>query len=112
VQQFQYLRAQLTGDAARTIEGLSLTAAIYANAIQLLRTRFGQPHQVKAAYMKALWELEKPVPGDFDSLRHFYDTLESYIRGLDSLGKDESAYGDFQKASQRRSPNNHQRSWK
>ncbi|XP_070535309.1 uncharacterized protein [Ptychodera flava] len=94
IQKFQYLRAQLSDEAARAIEGLSLTAANYSNAIELLVKRYGQPHMVKAAYMKALWELPRPN-GDLASLREFYDATETYIRGLQSLGKDESSYGDL-----------------
>ncbi|XP_070554690.1 uncharacterized protein [Ptychodera flava] len=38
IQKFQYLSAQLVGEAARTIEGLQLTNANYTEAMQLLKT--------------------------------------------------------------------------
>ncbi|XP_006824713.1 uncharacterized protein LOC102809329 [Saccoglossus kowalevskii] len=44
--------------------------------------------------MEALWQLEAPTD-DVDSLLHFSDTLESHIRGLQSLGRDESTYGEL-----------------
>ncbi|XP_070576393.1 uncharacterized protein [Ptychodera flava] len=94
VQKFQYLRAQLQGEAARTIEGLSLTSSNYGHALQLLDERYGQKHKIISAYMKALWDMPTPT-GELSSLRNFYDTLESYIRGLQSLGKSEESYGDL-----------------
>ena len=94
IEKFQYLRSQLGGEAAKTIEGLPLTDANYSHAMTLLRDRYGQPHKVINAYMRALWELEKPCE-DLISLRTFYDSLESYIRGLKALGKDEVSYGEL-----------------
>lgn len=47
VQKFNYLRAQLQGDAARVIAGLPLTTANYNNAMTLPTDRFGhnqRPH--------------------------------------------------------------------
>lgn len=41
VQKFNYLRAQLQGDAARVIAGLPLTTVNYNNAMALLAERFG-----------------------------------------------------------------------
>ena len=57
VQKFQYLKSALIGEAARTIEGLPLSNANYAEALALLKSRYGQKHKVIATYMKALWEL-------------------------------------------------------
>ena len=42
VQKFNYLRAQLQGDASRVIAGLPL----YDNAMELLSERYGQPHKI------------------------------------------------------------------
>ena len=43
VQIFNYLRAQLSGDAARAIAGFPLTNNNYKQAVDLLKTRFGEP---------------------------------------------------------------------
>ena len=94
IQKMQYLKAQLRGTAAKAIEGLSLTNTNYDNAKAILQERFGQPFKVQSAYMKALWTIPKPT-GDLSSLRSFSDSLESYIRGLQSLGKNEDSYGDL-----------------
>ncbi|XP_006812892.1 uncharacterized protein LOC102807089 [Saccoglossus kowalevskii] len=94
VQKFQYLRGQLSGEAARTIDGLPLTNTNYRHAIQLLEKRYGQTHKIVNAYMKSLWDLPKPT-SDMNSLRNFYDTIETNVRGLEALGKKETSYGDL-----------------
>ncbi|XP_074654920.1 uncharacterized protein LOC141908655 [Tubulanus polymorphus] len=94
IQKFQYLRAQLSGEAARCVEGLSLTNNNYVEAIELLKNRYGQTHKLINVYMKALWELPKPRE-NVQQMKKFYDELEGYIRGLKSLGKTEESYGDL-----------------
>ncbi|XP_006825701.1 uncharacterized protein LOC102808861, partial [Saccoglossus kowalevskii] len=94
IQKFVYLRSMLKDEAARTVGGLTLTDANYSHAIELLEERYGQKHQIIDAHMTALWNLSKPVD-DANSLRHFYDSLESHVRGLQSLGKDELTYGEL-----------------
>ena len=44
--------------------------------------------------MKALWELLTPA-NDVHAVREFYDNMETYIRGLKSVGKTEEGYGDL-----------------
>ncbi|XP_077867009.1 uncharacterized protein LOC144355853 [Saccoglossus kowalevskii] len=60
VQKFQYLTAQLGGEAARTIKGLQLTNANYPEALATLKQRYGQQHKISSSYMKALLELLPP----------------------------------------------------
>ena len=91
VQKFNYLKAQLHGDASRAIAGLSLTSANYNHAVSLLRERFGQSHKIVNAHMQALLDIPKPV-NSLSSLRLFHDSVESHIRGLDALGKSEDSY--------------------
>ena len=93
IQKFTYLKAQLEGDAARAIAGLPLTDANYAHSIALLEERYAQPHKLVNAHMKALLEMPSPT-NSLASLRIFYDSVESHIRGLPSLGKSEHSYGD------------------
>ena len=94
IQKFQYLRSTLSGEATRTIDGLQLTNANYTVALSLLRERYGQPHKIISAYMKALWQLPDAMY-NLDSVKEFYDNLETYIRGLKALGKCEDNYGDL-----------------
>ena len=92
IQKFQYLKAQLSGDPEMVIEGLALTNANYTEAMKLLQDRYGQPHKVRSALMKALWDLLKPS-GELASLRTFFDRTQGHIRGLDALGKKEDSCG-------------------
>ena len=73
VQKFNYLRAQLQGDAARVVAGFPLTNSI-------LRQRFGQPYKLVNAHMQALLNLPKPA-NNHSSLQTFYDTIENHVRG-------------------------------
>ena len=91
VQKFNYLRAQLQGDALRAIAGLPLTDGNYDHAISLLTERYGQSHRIIQAHMRALSEITCPT-SSLSSLQLFYDTIEAHIRGLAALGKTEESY--------------------
>ena len=69
VDKFNYLRAQVSGEAERAIGGYPITGENYARAIATLKERFGQTHKITNAHMSALLEL--PCPSNTrDSLRH------------------------------------------
>ena len=57
VQKLSYLRAQLRGEAARTIAGLPLTNLNYGHSVTLLRDRYGQPQRIISAHVQALLDL-------------------------------------------------------
>jgi len=44
--------------------------------------------------MQALMEIPSPS-NSLNSMRTFYDTVETHIRGFSSLGKPEHSYGDL-----------------
>ena len=92
IQRFSYLKSQVTHKAEQCIAGLSLTNANYNQAIYLLKERFGQDQQIIDAYMKNLLELPSPSLSP-SSLRHFYDKMETNIRGLESLGQTQDTFG-------------------
>ena len=94
IQKFNYLKAQLQGDAARTIEGLPLTEMNYRHSISLLKEQFGQPHKLVSAHMQALLEMPNPT-NNLVSLQAFYDSIETNTRGLLSLGKTKDTYNDL-----------------
>ena len=94
IEKFNYLRAQLEGEAARTVSGFPLTTANYEQCIMLLKTRFGKQQRIVNAHMQALLDLQAPT-NTAASLQQLLDTIESHIRGLESLGKDKSSFGDF-----------------
>ena len=90
VQKLSYLRAQLSGEAARVIAGLPLTNVNYTHSISLLKDRYGQPHKLIHAHVQALLELPKPI-NNLTSIKLFHDTIEGHIRCLQSLGKSPDA---------------------
>ncbi|XP_053388319.1 uncharacterized protein LOC123543829, partial [Mercenaria mercenaria] len=94
VQKFNYLKSSLRGEAGQTIAGFALTNANYDKAVSLLHERYGQKDRIIQTYMRALLEVPAPV-NTVTSLKKFYDTTETYIRGLDSLNQCESTYGSL-----------------
>ncbi len=60
IQRFNYLKAHLAEEAARSIEGLPLTDTNYAQSVKILEERFGQPHKITNAHMQALLDLPNP----------------------------------------------------
>ena len=59
IERFTYLKGYLTGEAARCIEGFTLTAANYSKALDLLKDRFGNKKLIISKHMDALLGLEK-----------------------------------------------------
>ena len=94
VQKFNCLRAQLTGDAARVIAGFPLRNTNYIQAVDLLKTRFGQPQNIISTHRQVLLNLPRPT-SELSSLRQFYDFMETHVRGLTFLGKSQDSYGDL-----------------
>ncbi len=94
VQKLNYLRAQLSGEASRSIAGFPLTENNYTESIKLLQERFGQQHRAVSAHMQALLNIPSPT-STLSSLKNFYDTLETHIRALEALGKSHDSYGDI-----------------
>ena len=93
-QKFSNLKYQLEGSAAMTVEGFSLTHGNYSRAIDLLRERYGQHHKIIHATMQALLQLPS-ASINIPSLRSFYDKMESYVRGLESLNQNQETYGSL-----------------
>jgi len=84
VQKFAYLKSLLYDEAARTVEGFTLSNANYQQAISLLEQRYGRKQKI--TYMSNLLQLPSPAANITD-LRFFYDRLETNIRGLEALGE-------------------------
>lgn len=94
VQKFSYLRSQLSHSAEQCISGLALSSANYEQAICLLKERYGDEQHIVDAYMKNLLDLPSPAFTSH-SLRSFYDSMESSIRGLESLGQSQDSFGSL-----------------
>ena len=87
IDKFLYLRGLLKGKALSTIAGLKLTNENYNEAKELLRSRFGDEKILKSTFFGEILNL-KPVndANNVDKLRKLYDTIESSVRNLKSLG--------------------------
>ena len=94
IEKFNYLKCQLKGEAEKAISGFPLTSENYNKAVDILQERFGQTHKITNAHMAALLDLPNPS-NQLDSLRSFYDELETNIRGLEALGKSQDSFGDL-----------------
>lgn len=94
INKFNYLVGQLDSNVLVTVAGPTPSNENYAVLVDLLRERIGRKPKIIAAYMRALYTLQKPE-GHLKSLRNFCDLLESYVRGLESLGKPPDTYGDL-----------------
>ncbi|XP_078343990.1 uncharacterized protein LOC144629631 [Oculina patagonica] len=83
-----YLRAKFKeGEAPEVISGITLTNAIYQEAIRLLQKRFGQNEYIINAHYTSLMEL--PASSSHTSaLRTSYDTIEKHLRLLQALGEE------------------------
>ena len=93
IDKFNYLNSLLEGTAALTIQGLTLTAANYDSAIELLKKRFGNTQQIISTHMEELLRLPVCTGERAQPLRRLYDKLMVYIQGLRSLGIETTQYG-------------------
>ena len=79
IDKFTYLRTLLDGPAGSATVGLPLTSENYANAIDILRTRYGNKQIIISHYMDILLKLPvAPSLNDLRNLRQIYDTIELF----------------------------------
>lgn len=95
IDKFNYLNAQLEGNAARAIQGLTLTSANYTDAIKMLQERFGKPQIIISAHMDEILKIQASTDGRLSSLRYVYDRISVNARGLASLGVSSDQYGSL-----------------
>lgn len=94
IEKFTYLRSLLSHAAAEAIAGLSLTAANYNEAIQILSKRYGNKQQIVNKHMELLLRVDVVASQhDVKGLRRLYDTVESNVRNLKSVGVKSENYG-------------------
>ena len=94
VDKFNYLRGFLKGTALDAISGLTLTSANYKQAVETLQKRFGNKPLIVSKHMDALLHVETITSAhNTKGLRHVYDTVESNVRSLESLGVESESYG-------------------
>ncbi|XP_049518907.1 uncharacterized protein LOC125943556 [Dermacentor silvarum] len=90
---FQYLHSLLDGPAAKAIAGILTTENSSADAIEILKERFGNAKIIEAKYLENLRTLT-PVSSSthVTGLRNLYDLVQANIRGLRGLGVPASSY--------------------
>ena len=93
IEKFTYLKGQLEGPAADCIQGFSLASKNYEEEKQLLEERFGNLQVIISAHMNVLLKLPKLNNDSVSSLSFFYNTIESNIRSLLTMGLSPSHYG-------------------
>jgi len=86
IDNFNYLKNKLVGEARGSIAGLTLSNENYDVAIKLLHERFGNKQEVVDLHYNALIDLS-PAKSTTDGLRTFLDKIERHLRSLDVLGQ-------------------------
>ena len=92
VNKFAYLRSLLRGEAAKCIEGLSLTSAHFEDACLILKNRYGRPEKLRFMHIQQMLQLKSSACGDLKKLQ---DTLLVHIRSLEALDVKGHEYGVF-----------------
>lgn len=86
-EKFNYLRSRLTGEAERSVLGLTLSDANYNVAIGILQERFGNVQEAVDLHYKQLMSIQ-PALNKTGSLRSLLDAVERHFRSLEVLGQD------------------------
>jgi hypothetical protein len=96
VEKFSYLISLLESSAASAIAGLALTAVNYDEVVATLRKRYGNKQLIVSRHMEVLMGLKAvSSANDIRRLRRLYDTIETQVRGLNSLGVSPVSYGEL-----------------
>ena len=85
VTKFTYLRSLLSGEAAASLTGLTLTATNYEMAIYNLKELFGWQDRIEFSYIQALLNLCVPEKPRVDALWTLYNTIQAHVRSLEAL---------------------------
>ncbi|XP_050599186.1 uncharacterized protein LOC126926913 [Bombus affinis] len=87
VQKFQYLRAAITGRAARSIQSLEPTDANYPIALNTLKEKFNCPLRICMRHwelMRSYPEIEKETP---EAIEDLMETISVNLKALERLGQ-------------------------
>ena len=76
----------LINQLCKQIEGFTLTSENYTEAWNLLNYRYGNEQYIIDCHMKKLVKLEPVIHSGVKDLRKLYDTVESHVKSLNSLG--------------------------
>ena len=96
VDKFSYLKSLLEGPAEDCISGLTLTTENYQEAVELLKSRFGNTQLLINRYAESFDELKViKSMNQVSELRLMYDRVEATVRNLKSIKIDANTYGAF-----------------
>ena len=96
IDKFNYLKNLLESNAYSTIAGLSLTAANYSTALDLLHKRYRQKQIIVNSHIDSILKMQPlHYNAEITQARKSYDTVETHCRGLKALGVESSSYGTF-----------------
>ena len=96
IDKFNYLQSLVEHSAAEAIAGLTLSSSNYAEAITVLKKRFGNKQQLINKHMEALLSLPAVTSVyELRNLHQLYDKVESHVRSLKSIGIAASSYGNL-----------------
>ena len=96
IDKFNYLLGLLENTALQAISGLSLSGDNYIEAVKILQDRFGNKQLIISKHMDKLLKLPSISSlRDVKSLRSVYDSIESNVRSLKSLGVNSEMYGSL-----------------
>ena len=96
IDKFNYLQSLVEHSAAEAIAGLTLSSSNYAEAITVLKKRFGNKQQLINKHMEALLSLPAVTSVyELRNLRQLYDKVESHVQSLKSIGIAASSYGNL-----------------
>ena len=93
IEKFAYLRGYLVGSALQCIEGFPLSHENYAEALNLLKERYGNPQVIISTHMNKLINLDKIISCDVVQLRRLYDQIENNVRALRTVGISAEHFG-------------------
>ena len=94
IQKSSYLKSLVEGPAWESMKGLSLMGESYKEALEILTKRFGNKQRIIDKHMNLLLNIEGVASaGNIPALRQLYDSIETNMRALKSLGVVESSYG-------------------
>lgn len=95
VQKLHYLRATLSGEAARIISSLEISANNYAVAWNLLKERFENPSLLIKRHMSALLSIPPLKKESAVGLAELADEFDRHVQLLDKLENVESHWNSF-----------------
>ena len=95
INKLNYLKSLQEGQASRSLEGLDISEQNYQQAIDILKSRFGNKQQIVSAHMQALLKLQNCPNESVEQLRRIYDNINAHVRGLESIGTPMEHYGSL-----------------